>query len=279
MRPRRSRSSRCTVCACSDSPCGRYRSPKPAHRRPRSRRPVRQAGIATASNWRNTTGVGRCPPPAPRASRRGKRLASDPRPAPPPPCCATTASSRPASAPFGVADQRVAAAELGHHARGNLAGMGSAGVLADVLRTPGDRRPGQRGLRLPKVRMGNANRQLADPRAPPTRRATPPAGRRFAAGRRSFSSCRRPACRASRTRANRDPRLKSAGPTQTQRFYPAASERVNALQRNNGRPSRSRRGIVEIARRPAARGDRLERRGSHLAARHRVRAAGVELAA
>ncbi len=61
-------------------------------------------------------------------------------------------------AALGVADDDVGATEILEHGRRNLTGVGTLGVLAEILRTPGDLGPGEPGLHLRQVGKRHAYR-------------------------------------------------------------------------------------------------------------------------
>ncbi len=160
-----------------------------------------------------------------------------------------------------MADDRVAAAEFRHHSRGNLAGVRPAGVLADVLRPPGDRRSRQRRLRLPQIRIGNANRQLLafGSRPPGTQIGQQPVVLPQAAVHFPVADDELAAhCAPERTLA-RNP--SGRAPVQTVGFYPARSAGVNALQRSNAALGTLLPRLVEVARGPPSRRDLRQRRG------------------
>ena len=150
-------------------------------------------------------------------------------PAPPAAFSATSSSLSPwHCAPLRVADDDVAAAELGEHRRRDLAGVGARVVARAVLRAPGDRRSPCSDGHLLQVRRRHADRHLggaAD--APP---AAPAAAPRWRRGCRSSSSCRRRA-RLRRRATTSAPACRCAGSS------PSAHAR--APPRRPGRPGRS----------------------------------------
>ena len=152
------------------------------------------------------------------------------RPAPRWPSRRPAGRSRRACAPLRMADDDVAAAELGQHRRRRPRRCRRPTRGRAVLRAPGDRAAGERVAR--RRRRYGAGTQTATS-AP--QQAAPPSGRRAARrwprGCRSSSSCRRRACaRAAPAAAGvttRAPACRCAGSTPSARAPRAASAAGN----------------------------------------------------